>query len=296
MRFSEPVTSGDILGIIAPASPFDVEKYQLGIAVLKEAGFEIKEGRNLFQKKGYLAGTVKERLYDLLEMYNDPQIKGIIAARGGYGTMQLLSYLRIEDFEKKPKLFIGSSDLTALHLFLNFKAGIASIYGPMVDGDFGVAADETNMRVLRELMELPEEYEYPAGDLLVAEQGEGEGILVGGCLSIIVSLLGTPFEPDFNGKVIFLEDINEPPYRWDRMLTQLKLAGKFDNVKGLIISIADFTPYEANGFISDFFRGINVPVVTGFPAGHTVPSFSLPLGYMAKIDTYSRVFKVWKSS
>ncbi len=294
MKVPEPLLVGDTIGVVAPASPFDIEKYREGVDLLKEEGYEIKEGRNIFQKSGYLAGDVRKRLNDLEEIWLDGDVKAIMAVRGGYGTMQLLPYLREEMFISNPKLFIGSSDLTALHLFLNFKAGLVSIYGPMVDGQYGVASDETTMRVFKEIVELPEEYEYPVGDVLVANQGEGEGILVGGCLSLVTALLGTPFEPDFDGKIVFLEDVGEPLYRWDRMLTQLVLSGKLDRIRGLIVTMADYTPYEANSFIGEFFRGWKIPILTNFLAGHTRPFFALPLGYMARIDTFNRQFKVWK--
>jgi len=291
-----PVNPGDTIGVIAPASPFDVERYREGIEVLKKEGFNIKEGENIFQKNDYLAGDVRQRLIDLETLYEDESVKAIMAIRGGYGSMHLLPYLREEDFKKNPRLFIGSSDLTALHLFFNFRVGIVTLYGPMVDGDFGVAEDETNMRVLKKIMALPDEYEYPVGDLLIAHHGRGEGILVGGCLSLIVSLIGTPFEPDFDEKIVFLEDVNEPLYRWDRMLTQLVLSGKLNKARGLIITMAGYNSYEANDFISKFFKGWNIPIVTNFPAGHTVPFFTLPFGYMAEIDTLNRVFRVWKTT
>ena len=296
MKIPSPLRKGDLIGVIAPASPFDIEKYKEGKRVLKEEGFRIKEGKNIFKKNGYLAGNVQERLSDLQEMINDPNVRAFMAIRGGYGTMQLLPHLQENMFISSPKLFIGSSDLTALHLYLNFRVGIVTIYGPMVNGSFGVASDETTLRNFKEIAELPDEYEYPIGDVLIANQGVGEGILVGGCLSIITSLLGTPFEPDFDDKIVFLEDINEPLYKWDRMLTQLILAGKLRNVKGLIITIADVIPYEANSFVGSFFRGWKIPIITNFLSGHTVPSFSLPFGYMAKIDTFNRQFKVWKIS
>ena len=215
--------------MVSPAAAVDEASLRAGVQLLEQAGFRVRLGAATLAKAGYLAGTDRERLADLDEMFRDPEVKAIIAARGGYGSGRLLP--RIDPaMRAHPKIFVGHSDLTFLLNDLVQRAELVTFHGPMVAGL--QARPEAASALLGMLSGDRVGWHQPAQ--AVVQPGTAEGLLVGGCLSVIVSMLGTAYAMETRGRLLFLEDVNEKPYRIDRMLTQLRQAGALDDVAGVI--------------------------------------------------------------
>ncbi len=293
---------GDTLGVIAPASaPPNPANIDLGLAAVEKLGFKVKPAPNLRKRWGFLAGTDRERAEDLMQMFADPNVHGIVCFRGGYGSARLLPLLNYELIQANPKVFVGYSDITSIHCALLAKADLVSFHGPMVNSDL-LKPDLpafTRERLLEILMQ-PE----PAGSLCSHTKikrartlagGRALGPLVGGNLSILCASLGTPFQPSFKGALLFLEDLNEEPYRFDRMLTQLLNAGLLQQVAGVAIGTnkrcRDPKASNCSEFrqsLEDVFRDrlvpLGVPVVVGLPFGHIRATATLPIGVNGLLD------------
>ncbi|KYD07902.1 LD-carboxypeptidase [Heyndrickxia sporothermodurans] len=295
MQKGKTLKFGDTIGLIAPASPTNKDRTFKAIETIEHLGFRVIVGDSCFQVLGgYLAGTPKSRASELNSMFKDDEVDAILCLRGGYGTPQILTYLDYEMIAENPKLFIGYSDITALHIALMQKSHLATIHGPMAASDLIDADDFTKQALLRTVID-----SRPLGKLenpnkenmcsLVA--GEATGEIVGGNLSLICALLGTPYELDTTGKLLFLEEIDEEPYKVDRMLTQLMLAGKLTDAAGIILG--SWTNCEGkaypNGFtLMDVFKNIfipiNKPTIYNVFAGHCETKLTLPLGVKARVD------------
>jgi muramoyltetrapeptide carboxypeptidase len=293
---------GDTLGIVAPASaPPNPANIDLGLAAVEKLGFKVKPAPNLRKRWGFLAGTDRERAGDLMQMFADPNVHGILCFRGGYGSARLLPFLDYELIQANPKVFVGYSDITSLHCAFLARADLVSFHGPMVNSDLlrPELPAFTQESLLNILMQ-PE----PAGSLWGRRRnktaktiagGKASGPLVGGNLSILCASLGTPFQPSFKGALLFLEDLNEEPYRFDRMLTQLLNAGLLQQVAGVAIGTnkrcRDPKPGKCTEFrqsLEDVFRDrlvpLAVPVVVGLPFGHIRAGATLPIGVNASLD------------
>lgn len=268
--------TGDTIGIIAPAGIVNQENFSKGVAHLKKLGFEVKYSSSLFEQARYTAGSIKRRVAEFNEMLEDKSVKAIFAARGGYGSMHLLDYLdKLENLDpSQPKIVMGYSDLTALLIGLYQKYSWVTFHGPMVAKDF--AGGVYDQRSFTKLLTRP----LPAGpvdsqNVQVLVPGTARGRLLGGCMSLIVSLLGTPWELDTTGTILFLEDINEKPYRLDRMITQLRLAGKLQNVRAIIFGemaacqVETTANYSLTDLLTDLTKDLNIPIVFGLRAGHS---------------------------
>ena len=281
-----------VIGVIAPASPVKEEYVRRGVEELSRRGYRVKLGAHLYSRSRYTAGSAAERLDDLTAVWDDPEVEAIFCARGGYGTMELLSHLSAdpERFRERPKIFLGASDVTALLGFLGAKADLVTFHGPMVAqriarGDY----DAEGLFGMLASADAPGPVSVPDTELL--HSGAAEGPLVGGCLSIVASLVGTPYLPAFDGAIVFLEDTHVKPYQIDRMLTQLKLAGHFDRIRGLVFGQmveCDQHPdqgYSLQELLRDLTAPLGVPVLFGFPSGHTrTAAFTLPLGVQVRLD------------
>ncbi|MEW6113010.1 MAG: LD-carboxypeptidase, partial [Thermodesulfobacteriota bacterium] len=224
-----PLKPGQKVGVVAASGPVDLRLLGKGIEFLSNLGLKVSTGSCIHERIGYLAGSDEQRASDLNCMIQDPDIRAVFFARGGYGSMRLLDAVDCATLHKDPKLIAGMSDLTALQLSLFTRCRLATLSAPMIAGQIGNGPDELTRQSFVDALMRP----LPGRDLLsavrdgvnVLKHGRGSGPLVGGCLSMICALLGTPHCPDFSDCVLFLEDVNEPLYRVDRMLTQLKLAG-----------------------------------------------------------------------
>jgi len=293
----KPLKKGDKIGIIAPAGPAPEEKLKKGIKVLEDMGFSIVLGRSVFQKRGYLAGNDELRLEDIHRMFLNTEIKGIICMRGGYGTPRLLERIDYNLISKNPKAFIGYSDITALHLAFVQKANMVTFHGPMVTSD--LAADDFNEYTARWLIkalmgkEPLGKLENPEGEPPVKSIVPGKvcGEIIGGNLSLIASTIGTPFEIDTRNKILMIEEIGEEPYRIDRMLTQLKLAGKLDDALGFVIGECigcgasdPENSLDLEEVIDDIIVPLNKPSIAGLKCGHGRYKLTLPLGIKAELD------------
>jgi muramoyltetrapeptide carboxypeptidase len=292
---------GDTLGLISPASPpADPKDVDAAIAALEELGFKVKPGRNLRKRLGFLAGTDRERASDLMTMFFDKKVNGIVCLRGGYGTPRILPLLDYKAIRQNPKVFVGCSDITALLCAFLKKSNLNGFHGPMPVAFVRPEHPEFSRTGWLKAVTRPmapgsicEGYEEETISIL--RRGMASGILVGGNLSLLAALMGTPFQPDFRDKILFLEDVDEKPYRIDRMLTQLLLSGALDRVAGIAIGVCKgcedpkaATAGEFRQSAADVFKErvlpLKVPMVMGLPFGHIPFNATLPVGIMATLD------------
>jgi muramoyltetrapeptide carboxypeptidase len=283
-----PLGRGATLGVVAPAGPVKPEALERGIDALRDWGFDVRLGEHVLARRRYCAGTPDERRDDLEAMIRDPAIGAVICARGGYGTAQLLPLLDFDLFHRHPKLVCGYSDVSPLLGQLVARSGVAALHGPMVATDLAKGvSDRTAARLQTLLAGAGSAWSEPVGEALAP--GRGAGPLVGGCLSSLVALLGTPYAIETEDAVLFLEDVAERPYRLDRMLTHLRLAGKLDGVAGVVLGSFAHCDGTADGDVAadvfrHFFAGAPYPVVAGFPAGHLSENLPLTLGVPVRVD------------
>ena len=281
------IRPGDTLGVCAPSGRFDTEKFNQGIEVLKTLGFQVRVPQEIFQKKRYLAGDDMERARSVNRLFSDPGIKGILCARGGYGALRILNHLDWEVIRKNPKPFMGYSDITAILTAILAETGMPVLHGPHVVS-LATADTKTLESFVDTLSGLTKTIEMPNGKVI--REGIGMGILKGGNLATLCHLLGTRFQPDFVGAILFFEDIGEPAYKIDRMLTQMKLAGVFDKIRGVITGSFENCDNEEyiEEIVSECFDEYNIPVLSGLAAGHGKTNLSLSFGEMIKMDTMAR--------
>lgn len=276
---------GDVVAVVAPAAAVDPTALSAGVRALERLGYRVRVGEAVQQRNGYLAGKDDARARDLIAAFVDPQVNAIIAARGGYGAGRLLPLLDLDVVRQHPKIFIGHSDLTFLLSHFVQRAELVTFHGPMVCGM--VAETEGAQQFVALLSGDRSMWKMSARDII--QPGTAEGILTGGCLSVVTALLGTPYEVETSGRLLFLEDVNEKPYRIDRMLTHLRQAGKLDDVAGVVFGempgcVAD--PREAvtvRDVIAQAFADSPYPVVMGLPTGHGDGGMTLPLGVRGRL-------------
>ncbi|MDN4606666.1 S66 peptidase family protein [Sporosarcina highlanderae] len=284
---------GDTIGIIAPSSPPNQESLERSLTFLEQLGLKWKFGKHINNTRGYLAGTDDERLQDLEDMFADPSIAGIICAGGGYGSARYTDRLDLQLIRENPKIFWGFSDITFLHTAMGLYSDIVTFHGPMLASCVGKDTfHDLSAKMFMQLFEPMElHYTEEISPLISISGGVTHGEIVGGNLSLLVNSMGTKFEVDTKGKLLFIEDVGEEPYRVDGMLNQLRMAGKFSDAAGIIIG--DFSETELkktresltlDDVFEDYFRNIGKPVVKGFKIGHCEPHFAIPLGVKAKLD------------
>lgn len=279
---------GDCIGLAAPASFFDPQALRVGIEVLQGWGFRVHYTARVFEQYRYLAGSDTARAAELHALFVNPDIKAILCCRGGYGTQRLLPYLDADLIAAHPKIFMGYSDLTSLLLYLHTQCALVTLHGPVVAKDIHPALASAAQRQMKGIlmgdavaMQPPE---CLMQELMPLSPGEAEGVLLGGCLSLLVCATGTRFQPDTQGCILFLEDRGERLYAIDRMLTALRLAGVFEGVRGILFGhfepeAADRDqPYGIQEIILDVLGDLQVPILYGFPAGHCRSPLTLPFG------------------
>jgi len=276
---------GDTIGIIAPAGPVDRDEIQPAINLLKERGYHPLLSLNLFKKKGYLAGRDEARLDDLHSMFSDNSVKAILCARGGFGTIRLLDRIDYDIIINNPKIIAGYSDITSLLFALLKKTGLITFHGPVLRD---LAHDpRNNLGGLLEMAssDAPKAIDLSGGTAL--KRGKAGGPVIGGNLSLITSIIGTPFMPMMKDAILFVEDKGEPLYRIDRMLNHLKLSGVVEGLSGLIAgSFTDCGGIEdINRLLKDITAGLAIPVISGLPVGHDIENKTIPMGIHAEIDT-----------
>jgi len=278
------------VGIIAPSSPVNQSEISEGLNLLESFPLEVKLGEHLFDRLNYLAGADHDRVSDLHQMFSDPDIKAIFCARGGYGSARLLNKIDFDLMRKNPKIIVGFSDLTALLIAIYKQSGLITIHGPTLSD----LPKNKNWANLSKLITTPHRPQVVFRQGKIIKDGSASGILLGGNLSTICSLLDTPFLPSFEGVILFLEEKGESPYRLDRMLTHLLLSGRLGLLSALIIGqIEDSGEKETiDGLLEERLGGLNIPVATGLPVGHGVENISLPLGLPALLDTERMILEI----
>lgn len=291
MRKPRALEAGDRVSIVAPASPFSREEFDAGVQELQALGFEPAFDESVFERRGYLAGTAPARAAALQRAWADPASAAVIAARGGYGSAQLLPLLNREPLGGTAKAFIGYSDNTSLLSWLTIGRGIVTFHGPMVEGRFAKGeAGYDRDSFMRCLCRRGPAGEFAPPQLEALRDGEASGVLLGGTLTQLAASLGTPyaFDPP-DGCILFLEDVSERPYRVDRLLTQLIQAGIFRHASAVVFGEMrdcdepDGT-FTARATIADVLGDYRRPVLYGFPSGHTTgPTFTLPFGVRARV-------------
>ncbi len=292
----KPLQRGDCIGIIAPAGQIqDTKHLEQGFQILKEMGFEPKFPRNLWPGRGYLADTDSNRARELHKMFADDTVSAVLALRGGFGCLRLLPLLDLEELQKNPKPLIGFSDLTILHNFLFEKCGILSLHGPMLTTLSSCTSDSLERLYASLCGQWDKTLNLPSVEIL--RSGDAvSGRLKGGNLSSLVSLLGTPFLPDFTDSVLFLEDVGEPLYKLDRMFSQLFQCNILSQVSAILLG--DFTlskemdSLESIRFHEEIWTRVleltentNIPVWGNLPIGHGAHNLTLPHGSLTKADS-----------
>ncbi len=278
---------GDTVGLAAPAGVCDPGRLREGVSVLESWGLQVREVPPQNRKR-YMAGEDAWRAEQLSALFSDPSVKAVLPVRGGFGCARMFDHLDIEIVRRNPKLFVGFSDVTVLLIRFLQEAGLVCYHGPMVGTDLPRMSDGARERFRRFLFGEPDWFR---GDGLGCwRPGVAEGVLVGGCLSVLVTTLGTGHELSSEGRILFLEDVAERPYRIDRMLTHLRQAGKLDGVAGVVFgAMTDCDGGEGSELLReiamDAFAGRDFPVAFGFDAGHLSANVVLPLGCRARLDS-----------
>ena len=303
-----PLEIGDTIAFIAPAGDLNEERMILAKQRLEEMGFVIKQPDDLFRQYGYLAGTDERRAQEIMDAFTDPNVDAIFPGTGGYGTTRILDRLDYKTIRKNPKMLIGFSDITGLHLAINRKAGLVTFHSPNPQYGLGSEGNLTDFsakyfwRAILKSSYYDDQgnrlapgwtYEFPQ-DVPAPKTiatGKARGRLIGGNFSLVAPTMGTPYEIQTKGKILFLEDVREAPYRIDRYLSNLKLAGKLDGLNGVILG--KFTQKKNDDHPSEFsfkqvfeqyFADLGIPVVYDFPAGHYKFNATLPIGAMVELE------------
>jgi muramoyltetrapeptide carboxypeptidase len=280
------LNKGDTIGLAAPAGPVIREKdFAEGVKIIREMGFEVKYQHDIMRRTGYLAGSDQERITELHDLWRDPEVKAIMAVRGGYGCLRLAPDLDLELIRSNPKMVLGFSDLTVLLNIIVRQTGTMALHGPMLTTlprcDQESLVSFFNMITDR----FPEQIK--PGKLEIISGGNAKGRLVGGNLTSLSHLVGTPHEPQWAKSIVLLEDVAEAPYRLDRMLTHLWQTGSLQQINGLILG-----SFEECGDIEiiwqralDLLRENQIPIWANFPAGHGSANWTLPLGCEVLMDS-----------
>lgn len=292
---------GDLVAIIAPASNVKADYLARGIAEIEKLGFNAVYDPEILSKARYTAGDDQRRASELMRAFSDPAIRAVWAARGGYGSMRLFRSLNDNLLRDNPKIFIGYSDITAIHLYLYRRFGWVTFHGPMAAKDMAGGRDhyhrETLIKSIARTEPIGEIYSVKTEILHRARPVSGR--LLGGCLSLIIAMMGTPYELDTRDSILFLEDTGVKPFAVDRMLQQLKLAGKFDDVRGIVFGeMIDCGQHADQGYLiqdvlAECTADLGIPVMFGLPSGHSPHgNLTLPLGVMATLDADTGVLRI----
>ncbi len=292
---------GDLVQIVAPASNLKADYLARGVAELTALGFRVKYDPAILEKDRYTAGTDERRARELMEAFTDDEVKAVWAARGGYGVMRLLSILDENVLRAHPKIFIGYSDMTALHLYLYRRFGWVTFHGPMAAKDLAGGEAHYDQTTLLNALTKAE----PMGDIVatgteVLHRGATVSApLLGGCMSLLAAMMGTPDELDTTEAILFLEDTGTRPFQLDRMMQQLKLAGKLDNVRAIVFGeMSNCVQHVEQGYtlpevLHDLTAELRIPVLFGLRSGHSeVGNLTLPLGVQATLDGERGVLRI----
>lgn len=315
------LVKGDCIGIVAPGSPASSpDKILRGIGYLERLGYNIKIGRSVRQildhsipaqkskpkikereEWGYLSAPDRIRADDINEMFDDPHVQAIFCTRGGYGSIRLLSLIHYQTIRRNPKIFVGYSDITALHLAFYAKCKLVSFAGPMVAVEMQSGMDTYTEEHFWDIITSPGKRRAISSPddekLQVVSSGRAEGVLLGGNLAILSSLMGTKFIPRWDSSILFLEDVGEKIYRLDRMLAQLHHAGVLDKTLGILLGtfteiIRDDPSLTLDEVFTHYFHSLKKPVLSNFPFGHSMPKATLPIGALIAVNSKSNIVRI----
>lgn len=290
---------GDTVGLITPSSYVsDPDELDFARRFCEFFGLKLKLAPHVTARAGYLAGTARERTDDLHALFADPQIRAIFCLRGGYGSAQMLPLIDFDLIRRNPKIFLGYSDITALHTAIGRRTGLVTFHGPVSLSHLSTWSQQHLTKALFETAPLglqtnpPDSNPLqPAHSLRTIRPGRASGPLTGGNLTLVTTTLGTPWELETDGRILLLEDIGEDIYRIDRMLTQLRLAGKLQKAAAIVIGECKDCPPPNHssayslGEVLDYLLGdLNIPVYYGLSFGHTTDQVTLPMGVRATVD------------
>lgn len=304
MKFPKKLNKGDTVGLVAPSSFISTERIDECVKAMENLGYKVKISDNLdAQYAGFMAGDGKVRGEWINKMFADSEVDAVFCIRGGDGSSRIMEYLDYKTIAENPKIFVGYSDITNLHLALNQNCGLVTFHGPMVSSNIVDSFDDESKESLYAAINADEKYVFknPEGfDIEVLKEGEAEGELIGGNLSLLSASMGTPYEMDTKGKIVFIEEVCEPLSKIEKWGYHLRNAGKFNDCKGVILGQftkvvnEDLESYDYVKCFEDILEGLDIPVMYNIQVGHGNPNMTLPMGAVCKLDTGSKTieFKV----
>ena len=288
---------GDRIGVVTPAGPIDKSQLKKGLGVISAMGFQPVLGRHIYSRSRYFAGTDLQRAKDIMDMVCNPKIKAIFCARGGYGTNRVLEHLDAKTIRAHAKIFVGSSDITLLLHYLYLYCGLVGFHGPMIAGSFGRTPMKKSQEQFKNIL-MGKPSSLFCRKAKVFSKGIASGKITGGCLTLLCRSLGTPYDIQTKNKILFIEDVNEPLYKLDGMLWQLKAAGKFEGVRGVIFGeMINCKPQKSKDgkledILSDLFPKPKIPILTHCPIGHSNEIWTLPLETQARLETSKKTLEL----
>jgi muramoyltetrapeptide carboxypeptidase len=289
------LTPGAHIAVLAPSGPSERQRVEIAARSIERRGFRVTIAANVDQRhNGYLAGADDVRLAAFNRALRDDSVDALFFSRGGYGAMRILDGLDYDAMRRNPRPLVGFSDITAIHQALATQAGVASFHGPMLNLDFYDGLSEPIEAWCWSLLSGESGLSHTFDSSQVVAEGEAEGVLFGGCLSLITSLTATPYDFWVEDGIWFWEDVDEPLYRIDRMLTHLKLSGRFERVRGLLIGKLKGCGDESalDALLHEFFDSNGIPVVRNLPFGHYGDNLLMPIGALVRLSTESRTLTV----
>jgi len=307
------LSPGDTIGLVAPGFAIKLEELYLAVDTLEKMGFKTFYTDRIKGNYGYFSNTDEERAADLNEMFTNPDIDAILCARGGYGCTRILGMLDYDAIEENPKALIGFSDITALINTIYKKTGLVGFHGPVgktLDDEYSQAyfkkvlmEPQETLPIKNAILKDPKQYRNSEYYRYTITPGVAQGELIGGSLTLVTAMIGTPYELDFTDKLVFLEDVEEAPYRMDRMLTQLSEVDSFLKAKGIIFGVCkgcdrkrtteNFTLREV---IMDRISPLNIPAVYGMSFGHIPQNSTLPIGIEASFNAYKKQLRLLEAA
>ena len=300
MVYPEKIEKGATIGLVSPSSPITSEREEQCVKAIEDLGFKVKKAPNITASKGgYMAGEESLRGEVLNTMFADKDVDAIFCIRGGDGANRIIDFIDLDIVRNNKKPFVGYSDISSLHLLFNQKCDMVTFHGPMVSSNivdhFTPEVEEAFFAAINADREYV--YKAPEGyELKVARDGKAEGVMTGGNLTVICASLGTPYEMDTDGKILFIEEVGEHVGNLDRHVYQLRNAGKLDNVKGIVLGQfagcnVDVPGYDMTRIMLDAIGDKNIPVFYNVQSGHDNPMINLPLGAMTCMDTAKKELK-----
>ena len=299
MRIIKPsrLKRGDVIGLVSPAStPNDMQKLDNGIRYLEKNGYRVKLGENVGKSNGYLAGSDQERANDINTMFKDKSVKAIFCIRGGYGASRILDKLDYKIIKNNPKIFVGYSDITALQMAFLQKTGLITFAGPMVATDFSSEishyTEEYFWEIITSKKKLGRIEQSDKSKMPGISKGNAYGRIIGGNISVLSALIGTEYFPDLKNRILIFEDIDEPPYKIDRILNQFRLLKVFKLLNGIVLGrFVDCFEHDTSkktltlGEVMEFYlKDLNIPVLYSFPHGHIKDMITVPYGINIKMN------------